>query len=76
MLLGGAMQLVVTNKLRARAPWCGLAVSAVSLVAYGIFALASLVVNGTTVGAVLFWAVALGMWFGIWLNRRERTRQV
>jgi uncharacterized membrane protein HdeD (DUF308 family) len=76
ILLSGVIQLFANFKLRGRAPWRGPAVSAAALSAYGLLALSGLVVDGSTLGAVLVWVVVIGMWFGLWLRRRERQRPV
>lgn len=76
MLVGGVMQLLFVMKLRGRAPWRGAAVSATALAVYGLLALMGLVVNGTAFGTVLVWAVAAATWFGLWLTRRDRARQI
>lgn len=74
MLVGGLMQIGSIVKLRGRRPWRGPAISAVALVVYGALALAGYVLNGTALSAALIWFIAVAMWVGVWLTRRDAAR--
>lgn len=74
-VVSGIAQLWLTRQMyRAGKAWRGVGLIGVALTVYGGLTLLGQVFNGTVMGAVLVWIIAVAIWAGWWQSRRERAR--
>lgn len=76
LVIGGVAQSWLTLGLYRRGrPWRGSAVISGAFVLWGAAVLVGIQSSGSSLGAILVWVVAGAVWGGLWLRRREQSRQ-
>ena len=80
--IGGALLLIAglmalwgsVQAYRRGDPWRSGGLAAAALTMYGGLTLTGVLVNGTAVGAIIVWTIAVAIFASLWISRRERTR--
>ena len=76
LVLGGLSQSWLTHGLyRLGRQWRGSALIAGAFVLWGAGILFGIQSRDSVLGVALVWVVNIGVWGGLWLRRREQSRQ-